>query len=267
MNKLENLLTTIKTSKSECSLYSAYKELNHEHKLSLREIASLLGTYPNKVRREFKKLGITCLDKSEIQKELLESGKVNHPTKGKNLSDEVKEKISNKIAESWKEKPKNREIVSTKAKERWGGMTKTEKREALGKASDAIRVSAKEGSKLERFIKDGLYNHGYVSIAHKVGVLRNEDLEFDLYIRELGLVIEIDGPSHFEPIWGSEVLKKNQKRDREKAGLALANGLKFLRVKQTRNYSQFYFRGLLAKVIEVVDNIKSGNTKDNYFEV
>jgi very-short-patch-repair endonuclease len=267
MNSYENLLNVLLTSKQANERTEAYKKLNHDMKISLREIAAKLGTYTNKVRREFKKLGIESLDKSEIQTELLRSGKVKHPTEGKELTDSTKEKISSKIAKSWEDHPERREIIGEKAKERWEKMSPAERASSLSKASDAIRESAKDGSRLEKYLKKGLYEAGYVSIAHKVGVLPKQKLEFDLYINELGLIIEVDGPSHFKPIWGQKTLEKNKERDKQKAGVALSYGMKLIRVKQTKNFSQFYFKHLLDELVKLVDDIKNKRKSENYFEI
>ncbi len=267
MNNYENSLEVLRTSKNEDSREESYRYLNNELKISLREIAAKLGTYTNKIRREFKKLGIVPLDKSEIQTELLKSGKVKHPTEGKVLSEYTKNKISDKIAKSWEEHPERRENVGERAKERWENMSTAERAISLGKASDAIRETAKHGSKLEKYLKEGLFNHGYASVAHKVGVLPKQKLEFDLYISELGLIIEVDGPSHFKSIWGQKTLDKNKERDKQKAGLALSYGMKFIRVKQKKNYSQFYFRSLLTQLLELVDKIESKKVSGNYFEI
>ena len=55
---------------------------------------------------------------------------------------------------------------------------------------------------------------------HKKGIVPNSNLEVDIYLPEMGAAIEIDGPSHFLPIWGEEALSKTIKSDNEKNGLA-----------------------------------------------
>ena len=46
--------------------------------------------------------------------------------------------------------------------------------------------------------------------------MRNNRLEIDLYVTDLQTAIEVDGPSHFEPVWGEENLIKNQRSDKQK---------------------------------------------------
>lgn len=245
------------------ALYS----LNHDEGLSLREIGRNLGHSASKVSNDFKRLGLTALTKSEIQKRLLEDGKITHPTQGKTLSKETKAKIGQKTSDAWKTSDTMKESVSTAAKARWAAMSHDEKKEAMTRAGDAIREAAKNGSKLEKFLRDGLLAAGYVNLAHKTRVLINEDLEFDIYLPELRTVIEVDGPSHFEPIWSEESLKKNKGRDNQKAGLAMAMKLYFVRVRQTKASSNIYFSGLLTKLLEVVTKIKDKQTEDNLYHV
>ena len=50
----------------------------------------------------------------------------------------------------------------------------------------------------------------------------------------MGAAIEIDGPSHFLPIWGQAALNKTIKSDNEKNGLLRYHGIMVLRVAQKR---------------------------------
>jgi hypothetical protein len=52
-----------------------YNEQYHEKKKSWKEIADMLNTYPNRVRRDAKKLGVKSRNKSDAQKTALKSRK------------------------------------------------------------------------------------------------------------------------------------------------------------------------------------------------
>ena len=52
-------------------------------KRSTYEIAQDLKTYPNKIRRTLNTLGVPLRDKSMAQTVAIESGRHEHPTKGK----------------------------------------------------------------------------------------------------------------------------------------------------------------------------------------
>ena len=69
-----------------------YEKHYYEDKKSWKEIAELLGTYPNRVRRDATKLGIESRTKSDAQKIALSEGKAEHPTAGKKQSEETKMK-------------------------------------------------------------------------------------------------------------------------------------------------------------------------------
>ena len=77
---------------------------------------------------------------------------------------------------------------------------------------------------------------GYFIEFHKKGIIPNENLEIDLYLPEIGTIIEVDGPSHFLPIWGPEKLHKQIKADSHKTGLILSKGFVIIRVKSFGNF-------------------------------
>ena len=53
-----------------------------------------------------------------------------------------------------------------------------------------------------------------------------------MFIPDLKTAVEIDGPSHFEPVWGPDRLRKQQSADTAKQGLLMNNGYALIRVKQ-----------------------------------
>jgi len=77
----------------------------------------------------------------------------------------------------------------------------------------------------------------------------------------MNIAIEVDGPSHFLPVWGDEVLAKNIKYDQKKTGLILGKGLKLIRIKQTHDFSQARSLGVYEKLIQAISQIKLSNTK------
>lgn len=266
MDQYGTLLDEARSSDQEVKK-KALETLNREHCLSIREIAKLIGASSSTLQRQFVRLGIVCLSKSEIQKHLLESGKLEHPTRGKETSQETKDKISDAIAEAWKTSEKMQTAISEAAKEQWANMKPAEKAERLAKASDGIREAAKNGSKLQNFLKDGLKDNGFTSLKDKVAVLPNQKLEFDIFIPEIRTIVEVDGPSHFRPIWGNDVFQKNLGRDNQKAGLALNSKFYFIRVKQTKNFSHRYGSKLLILLIDLLKRIKTNEVTELYHEI
>lgn len=227
---------------------------------SLREIATVYNTYPNKIRKLLISNGYDTRNKSEAQKNALQSGKVEHPTAGKERTEEEKEKISKSLYDMWENMDDDeRDERKEKARENWNLMTQAEKEAFFEASRKAVRQAAQDGSKLEQFLKNYLNNHGYVVTLHEKGIVENTSLEVDIHLPFLRTVIEIDGPSHFFPIWGEDALQKTIKADQEKTGLLLTKGFCVIRVKDIRDHkSNRYFTLISEKVLEVIEKI---NTK------
>ena len=58
-----------------------------DNERSTYDLAKELGTYPNKISRALKALGVPMRDKSSAQSAALSSGRHKHPTKGKKRSE------------------------------------------------------------------------------------------------------------------------------------------------------------------------------------
>lgn len=120
----------------------------------------------------------------------------------------------------------------------WENMDEDSRANLIKAANSAARLSSKTGSKLEKFLLDKLLQDGYVVEFHKEQSLLNTKLQMDLFLPTINVVIEVDGPSHFSPIWGSDALAKNQKYDEKKNGLIIGKGLSLIRIKQVKDFSK-----------------------------
>lgn len=199
---------------------------------STYEIAELMQTYPNKIRRLLIKNGIELKDKSEAQKNAIKMGKSAHPTLGKNRTTQEKLKISSGVKQYWDDMDdQTYENKVKKAKSRWMNMSENEKNKMMEAAIKAIQTAGKEGSKLEKFLYEEISVAGFKIEFHKKYLIQNQNLEIDLYIPEIKTIIEVDGPSHFLPIWGEEKLQKQIKADSHKTGLILSKGMVIIRIK------------------------------------
>jgi len=136
-------------------------------------------------------------------------------------------------------------------------MSKADKDALMKAAGDAVRKAGKEGSKMEKFLLEALRSSGYVVQFHRKGLVPNEKLEVDLFLPELKTAIEIDGPSHFFPIWGEASLARNLRADAQKTGLLITRGFAILRVKHlTKHISTKHMRDLSCRIIEELEQIK-----------
>lgn len=223
---------------------------NQQNK-SFQQIADDLQTYANKIRRDAIKFKIPIRDKSEAQKNALNTGSHKHPTKGTVRSEDTKQKIGKGLIDSW-ENLTTQELEDRKQKSRdqWNSLSRDQQQNMIGSAIKAVRASSKHGSKLEKYLLSALINNGYRVDFHKEQILSNTKLQIDIFIPSLNLAIEVDGPSHFEPVWGEDALNKNIKYDNKKTGLLLGKGAVLIRIKQIRDYSP-----TRAKIIW--DNLKN----------
>jgi very-short-patch-repair endonuclease len=230
--------------------------------LSWGEVADILGTYPNKVRRDAQKLGIKSKTKSEAQKLALANGRHQHPTQGKTHSESVRVKISEGTSKVWEQlSPKELKGRKMAAKQRWEDRDEKEKEEFLKKGIEAVRESSKTGSKLERILQTGLIKAGYKVEFHKEQWVIRTRLQIDIWLPELNIAIEVDGPSHWKDIWGEEKLVKNQIRDSEKDGMLVDRGCIVIRVRQRKKLSNKYQRDIQEKLINKVREIAEDRTK------
>jgi len=260
MNNLSKYLTD--QAKLYQSLNAVEKKrfietLYHSKNMSWNEIASLVGTYGNKIRRDAKLLGIKSRTKSEAQSVAIQEGRHPHPTKDKGHSETTKIKISDAMAESWENLTEDQlEERSKIGKELWDKKTPKEIEEFRKAAGEGVRKAAKEGSKLEHFLLDNLIAAGYRVEHHKEQFIKNERLQVDLLLPELNIAIEVDGPSHFKPVWGYDALQRNIRADKEKTGLLIGRGLVLIRVRQTKSLSDKYLRDILSDVLDTIRKIK-----------
>jgi len=225
---------------------------------SFADIATLYDTYPNRIRRDAKKYNIKIRDKSEAQKNALKTGKHSHPTKGKERSEDTKQKIGLSVLNSWENLDDN-EINKRKlkAKQNWENLDDNTKQNILKSANTAVRESSKVGSKLEKYLHKKLLADGFKVEFHKEQTLLNTKLQIDLFVPTMNLAIEVDGPSHWAPVWGEDSLNRNKKYDSKKEGLILGKGWNLIRIIQTKDFSES--RALLV-YNELLSFIKTQNS-------
>lgn len=247
-----------------------YKKLYIDKQLSWAEIAKQVDSYAQKVRRDAIKLGIKSRDKADAQIVALAHGRNVHPTKGKKLSNETKAKISENMGQVWDNlSEEEREKRSQIGKESWDKKSDQEKELFFRKSVAAIRQAAKDGSKMEKAIFKALSDNGYKVLKHQEHVLKNERFHIDLYVPSCRTAIEIDGPMHFEPVFGQEKMQKRQFKDSEKNGLILSSEMALIRVKLDRRESQRFTAHIISQILDLLQKIKTEFPKKNerYFEI
>jgi hypothetical protein len=225
-----------------------------QDKKSFADIAVMYGTYANKIRRDAKKFNISIRDKSEAQKNALTTGKHKHPTKGQQRDEDTKNKIGLGVMNSWENLSEQElEERKQKAKNNWEQLDYDTKINMQELAVKAVRETSKKGSKLEKFIHKSLLDHGYKVEFHKEQSLLNTRLQIDLFLPSINTAIEVDGPSHFEPVWGQDALTRNINYDQKKEGLIIGKGLHLIRVKQTKDFSVTRSKIIVNKLLELLN--------------
>lgn len=232
------------------------QELYINKNKSFADIAQLYGTYANKVRRDAKKFKIAIRNKAEAQKNALQSGKHKHPTKGTKRSDAVKNKIGESVMCSWENLSMSElDDRKQKCKDNWSKLSQEEKNNIQKLATESVRNSSKTGSKLEKYILSKLIGDGFYVEFHKEQTLSNTKLQIDLFLPKINIAIEVDGPSHFLPIWGEDTLQKNISYDQKKEGLILGKGWHLIRIKQLRDFSKARSDVLYTKLFDAIQEL------------
>jgi very-short-patch-repair endonuclease len=218
---------------------------------SIRELAEAYDTYPNKISRILKNAGLILRTKKEAGKMAVENGKIKPPMLGKKRSQAEKDNISSKRSKRWKEMSEDEvEAFKKGARERWDAHSVEERLSMQQKAGQALRRASTEGSKAEKFVYEGLTRSGYDVIMHKTGLIAGEKYEIDLFLPNLNVAIEIDGPQHFFPIYGEVSLNRTIKYDSIKNGFLLSKGICVIRVKYMLKYSSLNQNRKLLQLIK-----------------
>lgn len=258
MKNYKTLYDTLSDSEKLDLLHKLYTK----EKRSFADIAEIYGTYANRIRRDAKKLNIEIRDKSTAQKNALSTGRHKHPTKGTIRSEDTKNKIGKSVMNSWDKLSETElQLRKQKSKDNWDKLSNDEKQYRQKAASQAVRISSKIGSKLEKHLLASLIDHGYKVDFHKEHSLVNTKLQIDLFLPTMNIAIEVDGPSHFLPVWGDDTLQKNIVYDKKKEGLILGKGWHLIRIKQIKDFSKTRANLISCRLIESIKEIANQKFK------
>lgn len=236
--------------------------------LSIAEVAKKHNRSPSTIQRLFRKSGVKTRSLSEAQKIALASGRASNPTEGKGHTESSKILMSEKMAHHWAQKSEaDRASFKEKAKQKWAKLTDEQKREMLRKAGQALRQASEHGSEIEQAVEKSLLSSGY-NVAKHIKDFMNGGYEIDLFVKELGVAIELDGPHHFSPIFGEQRLAKTMMFDMAKNGALIGMGITVLRVKcDFKNLTEKMKRDISAVIVETLKKIESGEITNKLVEV
>ena len=196
---------------------------------SITALAEKMGTYPNRIRRDAKNLGVEIRDRSETRKMLLDTNQAKSPTEGKSRTYDERIRIAKTRSKAWTEEAKKKMVEVSR--ENWNKKSDRAKEEFFQKSKEGIKLALAYGSKLEKSIYDFLIDEGYNAERQRRFLIEREKMSIDIFLNDLGIAIEIDGPSHHLPVWGEAKLQRTKVIDNRKDGLLINEGIKILRIR------------------------------------
>lgn len=243
------------------------RRLYYQEGLSMRGVATKIGVPLATLSRYMDRHGMTTRSKASAQKNYLKTN--HHQMKGRKHTDETKKKISSSLGEFWdhltdEQREEIKRKIGSAWKRKWESMSEQERRLMMeGLASKAKEVQG-QGSRLERFVAQELRKRGYTVEERSTNYTAGKSFEVDLALPKECIVIEIDGPTHFLPIYGEEHLLLQQERDARKDELINSTGYSVLRI-QDNNGPLSQLR--IEKIEQAIDEVKaSGETGVWYVE-
>tara|TARA_R110002096_G_scaffold144015_3_gene300572 strand:- start:1430 stop:2194 length:765 start_codon:yes stop_codon:yes gene_type:complete len=210
------------------------REFYLDQGLSMRATAKEMKVPLASLSRFMKKVGITARSKGEAQKNFLKEH--DHQMKGRKHTDETKKKISHSLGDFWESlDDEQREEVKRKIggawQRKWAGMSEQDRKLMMEGLASKAKDAQGLGSRLERFIAEELRKRGYTVEERSTNYTAGKDFEVDLGLPKERIAIEVDGPTHFLPIYGEEHLAQQQERDTRKDDMINAVGYNVLRVR------------------------------------
>jgi hypothetical protein len=200
-------------------------------------VAQFQLAYPNIVYRALKHHGFARKNKSEAQSSWLEKNPEKHPTAGKEQSVAVKKKIGSAVHESWHQL--SPEIVQSRidrSREQWYNIPEDKRKKMLENAHIALRETAKSGSKFEKYLLSALISKQYKVQPHRKFLFPNSEMSVDCYLPIERICIEINGVSHYQPVWGEEAFEKTKARDMLKVQQLLGENCSVIVINNEQSY-------------------------------
>jgi len=204
-----------------------------QDKKSTVAISKLAGCYPEQVRRALKKHNIPVRSKSKASRNFYKQGGENS-RKGYQFTEDEKERASIIAKEYWlsDDSADAKEKISESSRAMWEGKTKEEKDEIVARLHAACRVASQQGSKAQRKIADILVSkYGYNVMSGVTQLAGIGDLEVDIALPAKGIVIEVDGITHFEHVYSDNRYERAQEADGRKNDIMTSAGWSVIRVR------------------------------------
>ena len=229
---------------------------------STSDIAKEVGTYPVTIARLLRKNGVKTRDHSQAQSiNLVKRG---HPFQGKKRTEQERINISDGIRKNWDalDESKRNKIIEKKrsvAKLFWDNKKEKDK-DLIIKNIQSKRVSASWlGSKNENKIAELLFQNGYKILQRTNEYTPGNQFEVDIFLIKEGVAIEVDGPTHFKPLYGQEKLDKVIASDKEKNSILNDSGISVIRMlDKTSKHSRASCVRAYNNIVDLLKTIEKG---------
>lgn len=228
-----------------------------DRELTITNIAKILKVSTFAIRSSLIRQGIKIRGRQETIQRLFDKGILQSPMVGKKHKKESKLKIANSVHSTWENKTDQEKAEYGKLRsEIFTKIPDNIKKEMRVKSAQSLRKTTKEGSRLEKFLLGELRKANYKVVFHGK-FLKNSNLEVDLFLPEIGICIEVDGPSHYRDIYEDGTHNKVVKADNEKNGLVTTSGLIMIRIKNDfRSLSNTICREIFEKLSNKLKEIQ-----------
>ncbi|MHC5056388.1 MAG: DUF559 domain-containing protein [Planctomycetota bacterium] len=195
-------------------------------------------------------------NKSEAQKNFIKRTG-SHQRSGTTHTEEAREQISDSMKEVY-DGPRGDEIrekISQQRQEEWAQMSAADKAEVLEtlKSSSRAKAMSGEGSNFENFLAEKLEEHGFVVEVRTKAYTPGQKFHVDIALPQEQIIIEVDGPTHWSPIYGDDELRKVQDKDKLKDNTLTNMGWNVLRVQDGSGSTT---RARFVRVLDQVEFIR-----------
>ena len=243
-------------------------------KLSTYKTAEVLGCNQSHVVRLIQKHNkanpdnpIKKRNKSEAQLNYLEQAGT-HQREGTTHSEDTKDAISDKMRVFYEsdEGEAAKDRIREYRQQEWAEKTEAEKTAILEdlKSANRAKMQSGEGSNFENYLAEQLTAEGYAPEQRTKTWTPGNKFHVDIALPQEKVIIEVDGPTHWSPIYGDAELQKVIAKDARKDAVLLSNGWNILRVQDSSGSTT---RARYKRVLDALAEIQYSSTAPKTYYV
>lgn len=225
-----------------------------DHCRTLRSIALEARVAPNTVRSRILHFFGKTRSRGDAMREGARLGRVSHPTRGRELTEEEKDNIARGVRAA--QTPETRAALSARGKAQYEAMPPIDREAFALRGREATRQARARGSKLEFGLLEGLKRRGYKAW------FRPKQRPGDLFLPDYGTAVFVDGPL----TCGGLINPNDPAAAAAKRALARTLGYRVVRVATAQKMvTRGLVLDLLTKIVAVLE--LTINEDGEYYEV